>query len=815
MKNLVSDLRLSIRSLRKSPGFSAMVVCALAIAIGANTAIVSVVNAVMLRPLPFSSARRLVSVISVSKQLDTLTSYPDFKDLRDRNSSLQHLVAYREDSWTLTSPEAPALNLTVELVSSDVFPMLGVRPILGRTFYKSEDEDTAGPMSIVISGGVWRNRFNSDANIIGRTIVLRGLSYTIIGVMPESFNFPVKNKPLDGWSTFGYSDYLRSPVPWPRERGSRIVNVAGDLKPGATVDQANSDLARITASLAQTYPATNKFQTVRVQPMLSRLVQKQRAALVLLLAAVGCVLLIACANVANLSLVRATTRRRELAIRLAVGAGRARVIRQVLVESILLAIVGGVAGLGIGALGSKLLTRFSPVDIPRMGESKVDLAVLLFTLGASFLSGVAFGVVPALRASQTDPAEALKEDARGVSGGHSSNRARSALIVSEVALALMLLTSSGLLIRSLYSLNRVDPGLQPHNVLTAQLTFPASRFSDAAFTHAMNLLDERLRQLPGVVAASDSAILPLSGDNMSTTFELEGHPLPRSDQPRVRANIIGTGYMTTLGIPLLAGRDFAETDTRETTRVVLINRAFAQQYFPNQDPIGKQIRTTLAAYSEAKALPLRVIVGVVGSVAQDRVGQPPLPEVFFPRDQLPFDFATILVKTRTEPRGFLPAVEATFHSIDRDIPLERVHTMDEFVSLSVAQPQFLSALFLAFAAIAVVLTSIGLYGVIAYAVSQRTREIATRRALGAPRGSILKLVLGRGMLLAAGGILIGIAGAFAAAGLLRSLLFGVTPTDLPTLGIVAVAIFTISIAASLIPAWRATSIDPMIAFRHE
>jgi putative ABC transport system permease protein len=815
MKNLLSDLRLSIRSLRNNPGFTVMVVCALAVAIGANTAIVSVVNAVLLRPLPFSSAPRLTSITSVSKQLDTLTSYPNFKDLRDRNSSFKYMVAFREDSWTLTGPQSTPVNLNVELVSSDVFPMLGITPILGRTFDKKDDEDTAGPMSVVISGRLWRNRFNSDTNIIGRGIILRGLPYTIVGVMPESFNFPVKNEPLDAWSTFGFSDYLRSPIPWPRERGSRIVNVAGELNPGVTIDQANSDLGRISASLAETYPATNKFQTVRVEPLLSHMVQKQRAIFVLLLAAVLCVLLIACANVANLSLVRATTRRRELAIRLAMGAGRARVIRQVLVESIFLAMIGGFAGLVLGALGSKLLTRFSPVDVPRMGESRIDLVVLLFTLGASFLTGIAFGVIPALRASQTDPADALKEDARGSSSGHAGSKARSALIVSEVALALMLLTSAGLLIRSLYSLNRFNPGFQSRNVLTAELTFPASRFTDAAFSQAMDLLDARLRLLPGVIAAGDAAILPLSGNNMSTTFELEGHPLAKADQPRVRANLIGTGYLAAMDIPLLAGRDFAATDTHESTRVILVNRAFAQQFFPNEDPVGKQIRTSLASYNEGKSLPLRAIVGVVGSVAQDRIGQPPLPEVFFPRDQLAFDFATLVIKTRTEPRSYLPAVEATFQSIDRDIPLEKVHTMDEFVSRSVTQPQFLSVLFLAFAGIAIILTSIGLYGVIAYSVSQRTREIATRRALGAPRGSILKLILGRGMLLAAAGIVIGLIGAYAAAGLLRSLLFGVTPTDIVTLGTVAAAIFAVSVVASFIPAWRAARIDPMIAFRHE
>jgi putative ABC transport system permease protein len=792
-----------------------MVICVLAIAIGANTAIVSIVNAVLLRPLPFPSAHRLVSVDSVSKQMDMLTSYPDFRDLRDRNASFEHLVAYREDSWTLTSADAPAASLSVEIVSSDLFPMLGIQPILGRAFFKNEDEDTAGPMSVVISARTWRNRFASDPNIVGRTILLRGLRYTVIGVMPESFNFPVRNKPFDAWSTFGFSDYLRSPVPWPRERGSHIVSVAGELKPGMTIEKASNDLATIAASLAETYPATNKYHTVRVQPLLDRLVQKQRSIFLLLLAAVGCVLLIACANVANLSLVRATTRRRELAIRLALGAGRRRVIRQVLAESVLLSLAGGLAGLVLGALGSKLLTQFSPIEVPRIGESRVDLMVLFFTVGASLLTGIAFGVVPALRASRTDPSEALKEGTRGASGGHGASRARSALIVSEVALAMMLLACAGLLVRSLFSLNRFNPGFQSRNVLTTQLTFPATRFSSVAFSQAMDLLDSRLRLLPGVVSASDVAILPLSTNNMSTTFEVDGHPLAKADQPRTRANIIGTAYLETMEIPLLAGRDFAATDTHESTRVILVNKTFAQQFFPNQDPIGKQIRTRLSAYGEGTQPPLRVIVGVVGSVAQNRVGQEPLPEIFFPRDQLPFDFATLVVKTRTDPRSFLPAVESTFHSIDNDIPLEEVHTLDEMVSLSLAQPEFLSGLFLTFAVIAVLLTSIGLYGLIAYSVSQRIRELATRRALGAPKSSILTLVLGQGMVLAGAGIAIGLVGAFASAGLLTTFLFGVTRTDVLTLVTVASLVFAVSLLASFIPAWRATRIDPMIAFRYE
>jgi predicted permease len=812
--DLLSDLHLSVRSLRKSPGFATMVVCALGIAIGANTAIVSIVNAVLLRPLPFSSARRLVSVDSVSKQMDTLTSYPDFQDLRDRNGSFQHLAAYREDSWTLSGTGAPAASLIVEIVSSDLFPMLGVQPAMGRTFFKSEDDDTSGPMAVVISGKMWRNRFGSDPKIVGRIITLRGLPYTVIGVMPESFNFPIQNKPADAWSTLGFSDYLRSPVPWPRLRGTRILKLVAELKPGVTLESANSDLARISAALSQAYPATNKYSSVRVAPLLDNLVKKQRSIFMLLMAAVGCVLLIACVNVANLSLVRAASRRRELVIRLAMGAGRKRVIRQVLIESILLSMVSGVVGIGLGALGGKLLTRFSPMDIPRIGESNVDLVVFLFTFGASLLTGIAFGVLPAFRASEADPAEALKEGARG-SAGYGASKARNVLIVSEVAMAMMLLACAGLLVRSLYSLNRFNPGFQSHNVLTAQLTFPASRFSDTAFSQAMNRLDTRLRLLPGVVSASDVAILPLTTNTMSTTFELEGHPLAKADQPRTRANIIGSHYFETMGIPLLSGRDLAETDTRDTTRVVIINRALAQQFFPNQDPIGKQIRTGLASYAEAKAPPMRVIVGVVGSVTQNRIGQDPLPEIFFPRDQLPFDFATIVVKTQTDPRSYLPPVEDAFHSIDNDIPLEEVHTLDDLVSRSLTQPEFMSGLFLAFALIALILTGIGLYSVIAYSVSQRIHEIATRQALGAPKSNILRLVLRQGMLLAGAGITLGLVGAFAAAGLLTSFLFGVTRTDVLTLATVAAVVFAISLFASLIPAWRATRIDPMVAFRYE
>ena len=820
MREFAADLRFALRVLKKNPGFTAIAVIVLALGIGANTAIFSVVNAVLLRPLPFAAPERLVSVTSLNTRrsmTDGAASYPDFRDYRSKNRTLRHLIAYRDDGWALTGTGRQAENLNVAIVSAEVFPMLGVTPLMGRTFRPDEDDNpAASPRTIVISHKTWQKTFSGDPRIIGRSVTLAGKPFTIVGVLPSGFNFPVRNDPFDAWSTFSFSNDLTSSdgsKPIGEQRGSHYLEMAGELKPGVDARQAKADLDVITAGLAKKYPDTDKYRGIRVVSMLDRLVERMRPILLLLLAAVGCVLLVACANVANLLLARASSRRRELAVRAALGAGRARVVRQVLTESVVLSFMGGACGILLAIWGSSLLARFGPDNVPRLGQTSLDFAVLGFSFGISLLTGVVFGLAPALRAGQTDPAESLREGSRGSTEGIRSNKARSAMIAGEVALALMLLASAGLLIRSLDRLNRVDPGYRTNHLLTAGITFPSARYKDAEIVQFTNRLEERLRSLPGVRSVSDIVILPLSGNDMGTNYEVEGHPTKVEEQPATRVNVAGPGYFEVMGTQLLAGREFDVRDTAAANKVVVVNEALAKEAFGGQDPIGRKIKPGISS-GDGKP-PYRQIVGVVRSVQQDRIGQKPLPEVFIPREQLNWDYETIVIHTAADSRAVIPGLRAVVREMDPDMPIDELRTMDERVAQSLAQPRFQSYLLGIFAAIALALTAVGLYGVIAYSVAQRTREIGTRVALGAGRGSILRLVVGQGMLLSLIGVALGLAGSLAISQLLRSLLFEVAPNDPLTLTVTAVLVLVVSLLASFVPARRAAAVDPMVALRYE
>jgi predicted permease len=697
-----------------------------------------------------------------------------------------------------------------------MFPMLGVQPVIGRTFRPEEDEDKSGPMSVVLSEATWRKYFGGDAKIVGTQIVLQQQPYNVIGVMPAAFNFPVRNEPFEAWTTFGFSPYLRRSTANPtmgEQRGAHFLDVAAVLKPGISLAQAKADLDVIQDRLRKDFPDDEKYRAVRVAPLLDQIVQDMRPAILILLGAVGCVLLVACANVANLLLARASGRRREIAIRSALGANRWRVVRQVLTESLLLSLVGGAAGLLLAWWGNALLVHYGPQDVPRLGESHLDLWVFAFAVGVSLVTGFLFGLVPALRAAQADPAESLKEGSRGTTEGLRSNKARSVLVVAEVALALILLSSAGLLIRSLDKLNHSNLGFQPGGVLTAVLEFPEAKFKDPQLIAALNRIESRLDETPGVLAEGDVVVLPLSGDDASTSVEIDGRPTKITERLQTRVNIASAGYFRAMRIPLVSGRNFSPSDTEKNPLVVVVNEAFAREFFPRENAIGKRVRP---GFSKGPGdAPMREIVGIVGSVAQDSVGQKPLPEVFFPRDQFVNSATTLVIRTQGDPNSVAPQLRAILREIDPNLPIEQLRTMDERVTGALAQPRFQSFLLVIFAGVALLLTAVGLYGVVSYSVAQRTHEIGTRMALGAQQRSIFRLVVGQGMLLAGIGVAIGLACSLATSKLLTSLLYEISPTDPLTLIAISFLILFVTFLATYVPARRAALVDPMIALRYE
>jgi putative ABC transport system permease protein len=597
------------------------------------------------------------------------------------------------------------------------------------------------------------------------------------------------------------------------QRGAHFLEATAALKPGVSIAKAMADLDVIQRQMRKQFPDEDRYRAVRIVPLLDQMTQEMRPVILILLGAVGCVLLVACANVANLLLARASARRRELAIRSALGANRWRVVRQVLTESVLLSLAGGAVGLLLAWWGNALLIHYGPQDVPRLGESSVDVRVFAFATGVSLLTGFLFGLVPALRAAQADPAESLKEGSRGSTEGLRSNKARSVLVVAEVALALLLLSGAGLLIRSLDKLTHADVGFKAGGVLTAVVALPEAKFNDSQALAAFQKIQSRLSETPEVAAAADVVVLPLGGNDMSTSVEIDGRPGNVADRPSTRINIASANYFRAMSIPLLAGRDFNQLDTEKSPPVVIVNQAFASQFFPNQNPIGKRVRP---GFSKGKGDgPMREIVGVVGSVAQDRVGQKPLPETFIPRDQFVVNDATLVIQSRGDPHTAIPPLRAILREIDPDLPIEELRTMDERVGLSLAQPRFQSYLLVIFAAVALLLTAVGLYGVISYSVAQRTHEIGTRMALGAQQASIFKLVVGQGMLLAGIGVVIGLAGSLATSKLLSSLLYEISPTDPVTLIVISLMILLVTFLAAYVPAHRAAHVDPLVALRYE
>ena len=812
MGNLWQDVRYGFRMLLKSPGFTLVTVLALALGIGANSAIFSVVNAVLIRPLPFKNSERLVFMGEWSQQIPEMSvSYPNFLDWREQNQVFEQIAAFRSQGFSLTGAGEPE-QLSGREVSASFFTALGVSPALGRNF-APDDDRPGGNRTTIISQGLWQRRFGGDPNIVGQQLTLNNESYTVIGVLPATFEWQA---PVDLFVPIGLrADQLM-------ERGSHPgMYVIGLLKPGVTVDQARTEMKSIAARLAQQYPKENEGHSVALDGLQERAVEDIRPALLVLLAAVAFVLLIACANVANLLLARAATRSKEIAIRTALGAGRLRIIRQLLTESVMLALMGGTLGLLFAMWGIDALLAAIPDDIPRllvMGI-RLDTGVLIFTLVISVLTGLIFGLAPALQASKANLNESLKEGGRSGASGASRHRVRNTLVISEVALSLLLLIGAGLLIKSFLRLSQADVGFDPQNVLTMRITLPAARYKESAQVASFwQELLQRTRALPGVKAAGLTRGLPMSG-GIESSFTIEGRPATSVKDTAVAVSLsVSPDYFRAMDIPLLRGRYISEQDTADAPGVVVIDEMLATRFFPNDEPLGKRLKM---GTSDSKS-PWMQIIGVVKHVKHYGPDEEGRVEVYMPYVQVPAEWRAaatrsmvLAVRTTTDPTGLTSAIRNEVLQIDKDQPVSQINTMERIVADAVAPQKFATWLLGLFAAVALVLAAVGIYGVMAYSVTQRTHEIGIRMALGAARKDVLKMVVSQGMKLALIGVGIGLIGAFAVTRLMSSLLYGVSATDPLTYGGVAVLLAGVALLACLIPARKATKVDPMVALRYE
>jgi putative ABC transport system permease protein len=815
MMTLWKDLQYSVRMLVKNPGFTLVAVVALALGIGANTAIFSVINAVLLRALPFASPERLVAIGSTQTTDPSVfgtLSYPDFTDLRAQSQAFERLAVYRTRGFTMIG-EGGAVRLRGAIAGAELFSILGVNPLYGRTFIPDEDKPGGG-RAVILSHSLWQNRFGANPQVVDKTVPINGESYIIVGVMPPGFQFPIEAEPIEMWVNFARDTEDTGAQAISAQRGNRYLDVVGQLKSGVTAAQAERELAGIASQLGQQYPNDNHGRSVRVTPMLERLTGEISRSLWVIFAAVGLVLLIACANVASLLLARSLNRRREIAVRIALGASRWRVIRQLLTESILLALLGGGAGVLLASFGTDALIAITPEDVLRMREASLDGRVLFFTLSIATLTGIVMGIVPAWQSSQLDLQSVLKEGGRNLTKGRAM--LRRALVVAQVAIAVVLLVGAGLLIQSFARLLRVDPGFDAEHLLTLRVGL-----SDGVYTkpdqvagfHERLLAD--LATVPGVSAYSTVHPLPMVG-NIKVGFNIEDHPAQSGrDYPyETRLFLVGADYFRTMGIALRQGREYTARDRLDSNQVAIINEAFARKFFPDRNPLGQRINPTMSA--DNRPLPMREIVGVVADARSRNLREAPEPEVYLHLPQVPATGSfTLLLRTRSDAQSLIGFVREAVAKQDRNVPLSQVRTFEHYLSETLAQPRFNSLLLSVFAGVALLLTVIGLYGVVAYSVSQRAREIGIRLALGARSWDVLKLVVGQGIILTLIGVVIGSVAAMALTRLMRSLLFGVSATDPVTFVLVALALVAVTFAACLIPARRAIKVDPVIALRYE
>jgi predicted permease len=803
---LRQDVRFAFRQLRRSPAFTAIAILTLALGVGANTAIFSVVRGVLLRELPYTEADRLLRLFSTMNGRQTSVSPADFTDWRRDSKTFSALAASYESTVNLTGSGA-AERFTQARVTANLFGVLGVRPVLGRTFVAGEDAEDA-PRVVVLSDGLWRSRFGADPDIVGRSLTLDGFPTVVIGVAPASMRYPV---PVDMWLTtrFAQSDLAES------SRGARWIDVIGRLAPGASAEQAKGELATIARRLELHDPKHNTDVGTRVVPLQEQMVGTVRTPLIVVLAAVGLVMLIACANVASLLLGRTAARDGELAVRTALGAGRGRLVRQLLTESVCLALIGGAAGLALALWGTRLLVSLAPADIPRLYDVRIDGPVLLFTLGVTVVAALVFGSIPALHASGAQLASRLRDGNRGSRTRPGSARARGALVIGEMALAIMLLAGAGLLLRSLSRLRDVNPGFEPARVSTFTVTLSPVKYprSDDHRAFGTALL-EAVGRIPGVDSAALAFGLPLSGTSFQLSFDVDGRPAPPPNaEPRAQVRVVSAGYFGTMGIPLLRGRAFTPDDRPGGPQALVVSEETARRHFPGEDPIGKRI-----AFGWGRDDGGRLsgeIVGIVGDVRHRSLSAEVSPHVYAAFAQWPIDQLTVVMRSRGDPAATIAAARGAVASLDRDVPVYDAFTLATMVDRSLGQPRFYVLLLGVFAGLAVLLAAVGIYGVIAYTVQQRTREIGIRIALGASAERVVSMMVRRGLVLALAGVALGTAGAFAVTRVLRSLLYGVGARDPVTFVGVAVLLGVVALLASWIPARRAARVDPLTAMRAE
>jgi predicted permease len=825
----MQNLRYAFRVLGKQPLFTAIVVLTFALGIGANTAVFTVVNAVILRPLPFNEPQNLVALgkYDLREKADPGThidsiSYPDFLDLRAQNHVFDSVAVYTNQSASTLTNGTEAAHVQAEAVSSNLFSLLGVQPILGRAFLPNEDEP--GNHVVILSHGLWQQRFGSDPKIVGQSVTLDSQPFQVIGVMPPRFTFPISAVSPELWTTMSnLRESKDGSQPMTEQRGNDFLGCIARLKPNISLQQAQANIDTVSASLRRQYPDSNTNVGAKVLPQLKAMIGGTSTALFMLGAMAGCVLLVACVNVANLLLARSLSRNKEISIRTALGAGRWHILKQLLSESILLGALGGFAGLLVAIWSIDSLKSFLPSSIPRIDEVSPDVHVLAFTALVSLAVGIFAGLLPAWRASHANLAGSLNESSRGSSEGARGRQVRSALVVVEMVLALVLLASAGLLLESFVRLQNVQPGFDPTNVMTARVALPDTNYGkpQQAAEFYKKLL-ARVSTLAGVNSVAAAWWVPLSGSEITFNFDVEERPLPKGQQPIAQINSVTPDYFKTVRVLLLKGRAFTDRDNRTAPPVAIVSESFAKKFFPGEDPIGKRIMTgegasggTANGSVDPGDPPVREIVGVVADMHLISLRLSPKPQIYLPGQQFAIQTMSIFVRSQIDPQSFTTTLRRTVAEIDKDVPIYRTRTLTDYMAQSIAQPRLNAMLVGLFALIALLLAAAGIFGVMSYSVTQRTQEIGIRLALGAQRADVLRLIVGQGMRFVGAGIVLGLIGVFICTRLLQSLLFGVGATDLRTMFAVTLILTAVALIACWLPARRASAVDPIIALRTE